>query len=56
MCTSLFHRPPKPVVLCGVDGCSNPKKYACSKTNTPLCSLACYKKNMALASTSGLRS
>lgn len=43
---------PKPVALCGVAGCSNPKKYACSKTNVPLCSLQCYKKNLALTQSS----
>ena len=37
-----------------MEGCGKPKKYACSKTNIPLCSLACYKKNMALADTSRL--
>lgn len=36
--------PPKPV-LCGVPNCKNIKKYNCSKTNTPLCSFGCYKKN-----------
>ncbi|XP_022109651.1 INO80 complex subunit B-like [Acanthaster planci] len=39
-------QPPKPVVLCGAAGCSNPKKYSCSKTGVPLCSLECYKKNL----------
>lgn len=37
--------PPKPV-NCGVDGCINIKKYNCSKTGVPLCSLECYKKNL----------
>ncbi|NP_001093353.1 uncharacterized protein LOC100101296 [Xenopus laevis] len=32
--------------LCGVPGCSNPKKYSCSHTRTPLCSLECYRKNL----------
>ncbi|KAK7087827.1 INO80 complex subunit B-like [Littorina saxatilis] len=45
--------PPKPVVMCGVKGCNNPKKYACSKTQVPLCSLQCYKKNQALSKNSG---
>ncbi|GAB1608166.1 INO80 complex subunit B-like [Argonauta hians] len=36
---------PKPV-LCGVRHCSKPKKYSCSKTGIPLCSLQCYKKNL----------
>ncbi|KAG5672585.1 hypothetical protein PVAND_002701 [Polypedilum vanderplanki] len=39
--------PPKPV-LCSISGCNNLKKYSCSKTNVPLCSLACYKKNVEL--------
>lgn len=43
------HRPPPPTPAgCGVSGCSNPKRYSCSKTGTPLCSLECYKKNMIL--------
>ncbi|XP_070502861.1 INO80 complex subunit B isoform X2 [Chironomus tepperi] len=37
--------PPKKV-LCGIAGCKNPKRYSCSKTNIPLCSLECYKKNV----------
>ncbi|XP_038058261.1 INO80 complex subunit B-like isoform X3 [Patiria miniata] len=37
---------PKPVVVCGAAGCSNPKKYSCSKTGIPLCSLECYKRNL----------
>lgn len=36
--------PPK-FITCHVEGCNNPKKYNCSKTNVPLCSLQCYKKN-----------
>lgn len=40
--------PPPPVTECGVQGCSNPKKYSCSKTGVPLCSLQCYKINLAL--------
>lgn len=35
-------------VSCGVTGCSNLKKYSCSKTGTPLCSLDCYRKNLML--------
>ncbi|CAN8018259.1 hypothetical protein HPB47_012713 [Ixodes persulcatus] len=31
---------------CGIKGCRNPKKYSCSKTGVPLCSLECYKTNM----------
>ncbi|CAH0720967.1 unnamed protein product, partial [Brenthis ino] len=36
---------PKPV-KCGVKGCDNLKKYNCSKTDVPLCSFECYKKNL----------
>lgn len=38
---------PKPIVKCGVTGCGSPKKYSCSKTGVPLCSLQCYKKNLS---------
>jgi INO80 complex subunit B len=38
--------PPKPK-LCGIPGCPNIKRYNCSKTNIPLCSFECYKKNVA---------
>ncbi|XP_030387066.1 INO80 complex subunit B [Scaptodrosophila lebanonensis] len=41
-------RTPPPVQLCGVAGCGNRKAYSCSKTNVALCSLICYKKNLAL--------
>jgi len=34
---------PPNIVLCSVSGCCNPKKYSCSKTNFPVCSLQCYK-------------
>ncbi|XP_021917172.1 INO80 complex subunit B isoform X2 [Zootermopsis nevadensis] len=34
-------------VPCGVEGCTNMKKYCCSKTGLPLCSLECYQKNIA---------
>lgn len=37
--------PPK-AKLCGITGCKYPKRYSCSKTNVPLCSLECYKKNV----------
>lgn len=37
--------PPK-IKLCGISGCKNLKKYSCSKTNIPLCSIECYKKNV----------
>lgn len=36
------------VKLCGVLGCSNQKKYSCSKTGVPLCSLQCYKVNISM--------
>ncbi|XP_041378746.1 INO80 complex subunit B-like [Gigantopelta aegis] len=39
--------PPK-TQMCGLMGCKNPKKYNCSKTGVPLCSLSCYKKNLSL--------
>ncbi|XP_067839025.1 INO80 complex subunit B [Heptranchias perlo] len=35
-------------ITCGVEGCSNFKKYSCSKTGLPLCSLECYKKNLLI--------
>lgn len=42
-------RPPPPApVSCGVGGCPNLKKYSCSKTGIPLCSLECYKRNLLL--------
>ncbi|XP_043209042.1 INO80 complex subunit B-like isoform X2 [Amphibalanus amphitrite] len=34
--------PPKPR-LCGVAGCSNPRRYSCSVTGVPLCSLECFR-------------
>ncbi|GBP24768.1 INO80 complex subunit B [Eumeta japonica] len=37
---------PKPI-FCGVAGCNNIKKYSCSKTRVPLCSLECYKVNLS---------
>lgn len=37
--------PPQPK-LCGISGCKNLRKYSCSKTNVPLCSLECFKKNV----------
>ncbi|KAK2177807.1 hypothetical protein NP493_577g00005 [Ridgeia piscesae] len=40
--------PPKPAVKCGVPGCDSNKRYTCAKTGIPLCSLACYKKNLSL--------
>ncbi|KAM7366398.1 hypothetical protein PAMP_015840 [Pampus punctatissimus] len=47
-----FPAPPCPPPLapasCGVSGCTNLKKYSCSKTRVPLCSLECYKRNLLL--------
>ncbi|KAK6637930.1 hypothetical protein RUM44_008352 [Polyplax serrata] len=31
---------------CAMDGCENDKRYSCSKTGFPLCSLNCYKANL----------
>ncbi|KAH8413813.1 hypothetical protein KR222_008729, partial [Zaprionus bogoriensis] len=39
-------RPPPLPLLCGIAGCNQRKVYNCSKTNIPLCSLACYRKNL----------
>lgn len=39
---------PKPKEMCGITGCKNLKKYSCSRTGVPLCSLECYKKNSLL--------
>lgn len=38
-----------PAIFCGVTHCSNPKKYSCSKTGIPLCSLECYKANLSIS-------
>ncbi|CAG5121622.1 unnamed protein product, partial [Candidula unifasciata] len=40
-------RPYPEAALCGVDGCRNKKTSICSKTLVPVCSLQCYKKNLA---------
>ncbi|KAK3886283.1 hypothetical protein Pcinc_009555 [Petrolisthes cinctipes] len=40
------------VKLCGAPGCSNHKKYTCSKTGVPLCSLQCYQMNISHHTTS----
>ncbi|XP_076067776.1 INO80 complex subunit B isoform X2 [Oratosquilla oratoria] len=40
-------KPPSEVKLCKNSGCSNHKKYSCSKTGVPLCSLKCYNENLA---------
>nr|XP_022343381.1 INO80 complex subunit B-like [Crassostrea virginica] len=44
--------PPKQRASCGVSGCRNQKKYSCSRTGVPLCSLDCYKKNLSLSAPS----
>ncbi|PIK56490.1 INO80 complex subunit B [Apostichopus japonicus] len=41
--------PPPMAIPCGVEGCKNTKKYSCSKTGVPLCSLECYKENQRLS-------
>lgn len=44
--------PDRPIplpVYCGAAGCKNLKKYTCSRTGVPLCSLDCYRKNLASA-------
>lgn len=38
--------PVPPAALCGVSGCANRRRYCCSRTGLPLCSLACYKRNL----------
>ena len=39
-------REPPMRMKCSVDGCENDKRYSCSKTGFPLCSLNCYKTNL----------
>ncbi|XP_060075869.1 INO80 complex subunit B-like [Ylistrum balloti] len=46
--TAQTARPPKAKEPCIISGCKNLKKYSCSRTGVPLCSLACYKKNSLL--------
>ncbi|XP_066576921.1 INO80 complex subunit B isoform X2 [Amia ocellicauda] len=43
-------RPPALALSCGVTGCPNLKRYSCSRTGTPLCSLECYRKNLLVQS------
>jgi len=38
--------PAPPVTFCFISGCPNRKKYSCSRTKVPLCSLECYNKNL----------
>lgn len=40
--------PVRTPLVCGVNGCSNLKKYSCSKTGVPLCSIECYKQNLLI--------
>lgn len=40
------YRPPPTPVLCIVSGCGQLKRYSCSKTGQPLCSMECYKKQL----------
>lgn len=37
---------PPPIITCGIPHCTQIKKYSCSKTGIPLCSLQCYKSNL----------
>ncbi|KYN02753.1 PREDICTED: INO80 complex subunit B isoform X2 [Cyphomyrmex costatus] len=46
--SSTKERSPPKQILCGVKQCKNPKRYSCSKTGIPLCSLQCYKANLLL--------
>ena len=41
---------PAPPVKCCVNECTNNKRYNCSTTGKPLCSLACYQKNLSTIS------
>ncbi|XP_014238898.1 INO80 complex subunit B [Trichogramma pretiosum] len=45
LATSKVIEIPKPK-HCAVSPCKNLKKYFCSKTGIPLCSLTCYKRNL----------
>ncbi|CAB4013235.1 INO80 complex subunit B [Paramuricea clavata] len=40
----VLESPPSRAVMCAVEGCANVKRYLCSRTKLPLCSLECYKK------------
>ena len=40
-------KPPEKI-RCFIKNCKNVKKYSCSQTGKPLCSLACYKKNLLI--------
>ena len=39
---------PPDKIQCFIKNCKNVKKYNCSQTGKPLCSLACYKKNLMI--------
>ena len=41
-------KPPEKI-KCAIKTCKNVKKYNCSKTGKPLCSLGCYKKNLQIS-------
>ncbi|KAL9917915.1 INO80 complex subunit B [Glossina fuscipes fuscipes] len=41
-----IYKDPPAKKLCAIVGCGKPKVYNCSKTNLPLCSYACYRKNV----------
>ncbi|ELU11674.1 hypothetical protein CAPTEDRAFT_226354 [Capitella teleta] len=45
--TQIAPTPPVPK-MCEGPGCSNPRKYTCSKTGKSLCSLVCYKQNFEM--------
>ncbi|OON19663.1 HIT zinc finger, partial [Opisthorchis viverrini] len=45
MSTSKEPPPVPPTRLCGL-GCGRPRRYTCSTTGVPLCSLACYRQNI----------
>ncbi|CAN9509309.1 unnamed protein product [Ophioblennius macclurei] len=38
--------PPPAPPGCGVSGCSNLRRYSCSRTGVALCSLECYRRNL----------
>ncbi|XP_063238655.1 INO80 complex subunit B isoform X2 [Bacillus rossius redtenbacheri] len=38
-------RTPPRAQLCAVEGCGNARKYSCSRTGAPLCSLQCYRRH-----------
>jgi INO80 complex subunit B len=37
---------PPVLIKCAISDCNNAKKYNCSKSGVPLCSLECYKTNL----------